>query len=204
MTDAPMPEPALAALARTLRDRQQEQRYTHGYVARRIGRDRSRVSRVLAGQDLPTRDITLKIAGVLDLDRAAVQRMWERAAAAVEAARLRRASGMPPDDCHDYHAFCSGLRHLIDDSGISQRELTRRDPTLARATVGAVLRGERSASRQMVVALVRACGVTDDHAVAAWDAAWWRFGRPHRLAQAQRRLDGYDRLTAPYRPPWWR
>jgi len=44
----------------------------------------------------------------------------------------------------------------------------------------------------MVIAIVRACGVSD-RAEQAWADAWWRVGSPHRLEQRRRRAERYKR-----------
>lgn len=119
--------------------------------------------------------------------------------AAADASRrrhlIRETEGHPPD-LDSYPALCQALRDLIDRRGISQRELARRDETglLKRATVGAVLRMERAAQREVTIAIVRACGVSDS-AVEDWDAAWHCWGLPHRQAM-ERRQSAHRRLGA--------
>jgi len=43
-----------------------------------------------------------------------------------------------------------------------------------------------------VIAIVRACGVSDQ-AEQAWADAWWRLGLPHRLEERRRKAEGYRR-----------
>jgi hypothetical protein len=43
----------------------------------------------------------------------------------------------------------------------------------------------------VVIAIVRACGVSQD-AEQAWTAAWWRDGHPHQTDQHRRRREGYE------------
>ena len=134
----------------------------------------------------------MQIAGYLGVDMAAAERRWTRNNARLPNARSRIAGGGPPSGLRTYQDFQQALRELLKVRGVSQRELTRRDPRLSRSTVGAVLRGQRSAGQGMVIAIVRACGVSDQ-AEQAWADAWWRLGLPHRLEERRRKAEGYRR-----------
>lgn len=59
---------------------------------------------------------------------------------------------------------------------------------LKRSTVGAVLRGERPARRDVVIAIVHACGL-GNIVVAEWDAAWRRLGQPYLEAGHEQWLE---------------
>lgn len=97
----------------------------------------------------------------------------------------------PPAEMSYYHELIAALRALVSRAGISQRELVRRSPTLARSTVGAVLRQDRSSRLRDVVAIVRACGVSED-AVTAWADESYRLGVPYRAeADYRRRVGAY-------------
>jgi transcriptional regulator with XRE-family HTH domain len=195
-------EPAVEALVQPLRDRLHATGCSHAELARRLCRDRSGVSRALAGRHLPPLHLVVEIATALGVDTDLIRRGWERASAISRAARRCGADGRPPADMHDYAGFVAALRDLLAGRGISHRTLVRRDDrgSLRLSTVGAVLRGDRSARHDVVIAIVRACGVTDDAAIA-WDAAWRRVGYAHRLEQDRRRRDAFERCRAPYRPP---
>ncbi len=100
-------------------------------------------------------------------------------------------SASPPPGVVAYADLLRALRDLLRARGISQRELARRDHRLNRSTVGAVLRGERSARLDMVIAIVRACGASAE-AEDVWASTWWDTGRPHQIEQHRRRRDGYE------------
>ncbi|MGH3719584.1 MAG: helix-turn-helix domain-containing protein [Pseudonocardiaceae bacterium] len=93
---------------------------------------------------------------------------------------------IPPTDLDSREEFILALRALVDRRGISQRELVQRDETglLRPATLSAVLRMQRSARRDVTIAIVRACGVPDP-AVDHWAAAWDHLVRPNWLAAKQ-------------------
>jgi transcriptional regulator with XRE-family HTH domain len=156
--------------------------------------DRSRVSRALSGREVPPRDLIERIAAALGDDIGETRRRWDHADIVRRQARACRAGGGPPDGLDRYTDLLQALRDLLRGRGISQRQLVQRDQSgrLRRSTVGAVLRGERTAQRTVVIAIVRACGVSDT-AAAAWATAWWRLGRPHQQEQHRRRREGYER-----------
>jgi hypothetical protein len=112
--------------------------------------------------------------------------LWDLAAA--RRLRLKAEDEYPPAWLHSYGTLCDALQQLIAARMPSQRELVRRDTSgqLNRATIGAVLRRERSLSREVLHSAVVACGV-DESAVAAWLAAWDEYGKPFREAMELRR-----------------
>jgi plasmid maintenance system antidote protein VapI len=187
-------KPEFWALVRPMRQRMAERGISQEQVAMKIRRHRSRISRALSGTELPPRDLITDIARVLGVDEYAVDADWKRADALRKQAQLCRAGGGPPDDLCDYQDLRRALRNLLAERRVSQRELIRRDPTgtLRRSTVGAVLRGDRSADSDMAVAIVRACGVAEE-AMASWRRAWERFGEPYRLACYESQLEGLKR-----------
>jgi transcriptional regulator with XRE-family HTH domain len=191
---------AVQTLVTPLRDRMEASGLSQAQLARTLCWDRSRVSRALSGRETPSRQLIEGIAEMLGADVDETRQQW------LEADRIRRrartdrvtrteraAIGGPPDDLVSYADLLRALGDLVRGSGLSQRQVVLRDHscTLRRSTVGAVLRGQRSASRDVVIAIVRACGVDDDSCVAAWEAAWQRFGRPHRDEQHHRQVTGY-------------
>lgn len=184
-------DPELWSLVKPMRVQMREQRLSQAQLAIRLGCDRSRVSRTLSARELPPRHLILQIAEMLGVDVAAAERRWARNKARMRNARARAAGGGPPPGLRTYADLLSGLRDLLSLQGVSQRELTRRDHQLSRSTVGAVLRGERSARQAMVIAIVRACAVSKQ-AEQAWAAAWWSLGRPHQIEQHRRRREGYE------------
>lgn len=103
-----------------------------------------------------------------------------------EAGRPCRIGGRPPGDLARYTDLLDALRDLLRRCRMSQREVVRRDRTgvLRRSTLGAVLRGERPARRDVVIAIVRACGLGES-AVAGWHTAWSRLGQPYLEAQRE-------------------
>lgn len=195
----PMPagcDPELWSLVRPMRVQMRDQGLSQAQLAIRLGRDRSRVSRALSGRELPPQHLIMQIAQTLGTDTAAAERRWARNAARQRNARARTvaasaAGGGPPPGLRTYAGLLRALRDLLRARGISQRELTRRDQRLSRSTVGAVLRAERSARLDMVIAIVRACGASAE-AEQAWASAWRDTGHPHQAEQHRRRREGYE------------
>jgi transcriptional regulator with XRE-family HTH domain len=185
----------LWSLVKPMRVAMAELGLSQAQLAIRLGCDRSRVSRALSGRELPPRHLIVRIAQALGTDVAAAERRWARNAARTRNARARTAAsaagGGPPPGLQTYADRRQALRDLLRLRGISQRELTRRDGRLRRSSVGAALRGERSAGLGAVIAIFRACGVSEE-AEQAWAAAWWRLGRPYQEMQHRRRREGYD------------
>jgi transcriptional regulator with XRE-family HTH domain len=184
MTQTGMPagyHPELWALVMPLRDAMRERRRAQKQLARVAGVDRSTVSRWLSGRILPPLEPLLQIAADLHADVVTVGHQWELAADVMQDPRERRdaylAGGAPPARMVSHADLMQALRRLLRARGISQRELERRDPRLRRSMVGAMLRGERGASLDMVTAITRACGVQGD-AARAWADAWARLSKP--------------------------
>jgi len=188
----PEMQAALEALIGPLRDQLTERGMSHAQLAIRLRCDRSRVSRMLAGRQVPTRPLVEAAAQTLGLDTAMTRSQWQAADDIRQQARAKQIAGHPPEGIEDYPGLVVALDTLIRRRGLSHRALVQRDPDrrLRRSTVGAVLRGQRSASHEVIIAIVRACGVTDPTYVAAWDAAWYRVGLPHRQDQHQQQVDG--------------
>jgi hypothetical protein len=184
---------ALHELRTPLHEQMDTKRVSQGRLSRQVLCDRSRISRALSGREVPSRELVERIAGQLGADVNETRRRWQEVDRIRRQARDERADGVPPEDLGNYTDLLRALGDLIKRSGLSQRELVLRDRsrTLRRSTVGAVLRGQRSASRDVVNAIVRACGVDDPVCQAAWDDAWQRLGRPHRQEQHDRQVSGY-------------
>jgi len=164
---------ALRALIEWMRTRLDEQGLVYAQLAKEIGYDRSSISRALSGQRMPSWPMIEGIATRCGSSGEMAQELWEAARASQRRHLTRETEGYPPPDIDGYPGFCGALRDLLDRRGISHRELCRRDKTLRRSTVGAVLRMERSAQRDVTIAIVRACGVSDA-ALKEWAAAWNR------------------------------
>jgi len=188
----------LWALVAPLRAAVAAQGITYGQLSYRLGLHRSRVSRALSGRVLPARDRVLQLARILGVDEAAVALQWDRAAAKMRDPGARRearvAGGAPPSRLASHKDVMNALRDLLQDRGISQRELERRNSDLCRSTVGAMLRCSRGASRSQVTAIVFACDV-HGAAADAWEAAWEQYCRPD-LVERQRRSDACLKRTA--------
>src|SRR5260370_25503974 len=105
--------------------------------------------------------------------------------------RACQAAGGPTAGLSSYPGLTQTLSKLLRGRGISQRELARRAPDLQRSTLGAMLRGERTASRNTVMAIVRACGVSAE-AEQAWPASWWQLGSPRQQRRRRARYAGYS------------
>lgn len=185
-------ESVLRAMVRPLRQRMREQGLTQGQVACRIGYDRSTVSRALSGRMLPSREVITRIVRVLDTDAEHTRRRWAHADAIRRRTRQVQAAGGPPSDLRSYTDLLKALRDLLEQHGISQREIARRSRDLPRATLGAMLRGERSIQRRNLISLVQICGVTGEP-LHAWEDAWYRYGAPDQAERHRRRRAGWDR-----------
>jgi transcriptional regulator with XRE-family HTH domain len=179
---------ALQALITWVRARLDECGLSYAKLAREIRYDRSWISRALSGQQLPPWPLIEHIAHGCGSDVETARELWAGANAARRRQVARQTDGYPPAHMADYRQFCRALRNLLEQRGISQRELVQRDQTglLRRSTVGAILRVQRSAPRDVTIAIVRASGVPDA-AAADWAAAWDRLGWPNRQAMDKRR-----------------
>jgi hypothetical protein len=147
----------------------------------------------MSGREVPSLHLIDRVAELLGADADETRSRWQVVDRIRRRARAERTGGGPSDDLGSYADLLRALGDLIRDRGLSQRDLVQRDQsyTLRRSTVGAVLRGQRSASRDVVIAIVRACGVGDPACRMAWDDAWQRLGRPHRQEQHERQVTGY-------------
>ena len=85
---------ALGELVRPLRDRRMELGLTQAQLGRRVGCDRSRVSRVLSGREVPPLRLVEEIARALGADADQVRRQWAQVDAARRQARACEAGGM--------------------------------------------------------------------------------------------------------------
>jgi hypothetical protein len=185
----------LWALVMLLPDAMTEQRRAQKQLARPAGVDRSTVSRWLSGRMLPPLAPLLRIGADLGTDVVAVEHQWQLAAGAMRDTLVRQeaylAGGAPPARLVSH----SDLMRVLRARRISQRELERRNPLLRRSTVGAMLRGERGASLDVVTAITRACGVQGE-VVSAWADAWVRLSQPD-MEQRRARADAYARSLWP-------
>jgi hypothetical protein len=88
------------------------------------------------------------------------------------------------------------LGDLITSKVGSHRELVRKDESgqLTRSTIGAILRHERSLSRDVLIRVLTVCELSDKER-EAWMDAWERYGRPRREAmEVLRRAIAYSNL----------
>jgi transcriptional regulator with XRE-family HTH domain len=184
--------PLVQRIAQLLRAATHDRGLTHSQVALRIRRDRSVISRALAGQRLPSRSAALEIAQVVGADVDEVARLWAKADALRRQGWACAATGGPPDGLATHRDFLGALRGLLAGRGMSQRDVVARDAsgTLRRSTVGAVLRGERGAQRAVVLAIVEACGVRGE-AATAWASAWEACSQPDLRRRHARRDNAY-------------
>jgi hypothetical protein len=154
------------------------------------------VSRALSGREVPPWRLVERMAEILDVDLVKARRRWVHADRLRRRPRVGQAAGGPPAGLRDYSEFLVALRALLVERGLSHQKVVLRDQSgrLRRSTMGAVLRGERTAQREVVTAIVRACGVSDA-AVDTWDDAWWRLGRPYQEMRHRCRREGYARRS---------
>ena len=173
---------SLKELVAWLRTQVDERALPYDRVAVRIGYDSSWLSRALSGRRVPPWLLVERVAVECGGSVQEARRLWDAAKVSCgEPDDRSPASGYPPEDITDYAELREALRALVDRRMTSQRQLIAMDGSgiLRRSTVGAVLRGQRSASREVTLAIVRACSVGDD-ASARWAMAWDRVGRPFR------------------------
>lgn len=187
--------PAVQGMVEMLRARMRERGLSQGQVALAVRCHPSRVSRALSGQSVPPRHLIEQIAHHLGVDVPEVMRQWADADAIRREGDVCRADGGPPDSLTSYSGLLAALRDLLAARGLSHRSLVGRDQSglLRRSTVGAVLRDERSLRLDVVMAIVRACGVSAG-AADAWGAAWQDLGQPHREARLQHSAEAYSRI----------
>ncbi|MFF5265445.1 helix-turn-helix domain-containing protein [Actinomadura viridis] len=186
-TETPVEVPTPAELAVRLRRRLHELGLSQAALAGRSGCHPSTVSRVMSGKLVPTPYLARQLGRALQMDADGLVQEVEEVR---RQDRARRAAGGPPADLRSYDEMLTALRQLLREQRVSQRELERLDPKrLRRSTVGAVLRGERSASHEITIAIVTACRVTGDE-MQAWHAAWQKLGRPYRARAHERRVEG--------------
>jgi len=189
---------ALATLVGWVHARLEETGMSYTQLARDVAYDRSWVSRSLSGRRLPSWPIVEAVATRCGASHIEARSLWETADAARRERQTRYAEGFPPESLATCPQLCMALRDLIVSRGISQRELVRRDPdgVLARSTIGAVLRLERSLSYETMIQVLRACELGDD-AITAWQAHWWQLGAPFRKAMDRRRREiAYAKLKS--------
>ncbi|MFF9635706.1 helix-turn-helix domain-containing protein [Streptomyces bacillaris] len=187
--------PVNEALIDLLESRRLERGLTYGQLAVLIKRDSSTVSRALSGQGIPSRAVTELIARSLGMDEAAVTALRDEAAGIRREGRALRAAGGPPDAMSTHDDFLNALRELIRKAHLSHRKIgIMSHGALKRSTIGAVLRGERSAPLSVVMDIVRICGVQKAEAVSAWEEAWYDLAHPDRERRRQRRWEAYSFL----------
>ncbi len=200
---APCRDTAMGALVRWVHARLDEAGVTYGQVAAEVAYSRSWVSRALSGRRLPPWYLVEAVARRCGAPPAEARRLWAAADAAERSRRSRMvAPGAPPDGISSYDGLLDALADLIASRAGSHRELVRRDGSgqLTRQTVGAVLRRERTLSREVLARILIACEVSDDDR-AAWLHGWERWGRPLRDAMELRRRAIARARLQPWRYP---
>lgn len=138
-----------------------------------------------------------------DRDIETARHMWVRVQTDQCERRAREAAAYPPVDIDDEAALCRALNGLWRRSGVSQREIVRRDDTgiLRRSTIGAALRGDRVPGRRMMLMLVRTCGGGED-AAREWATAWDRLHRARQQEFAARKRARYQEAVRRYGRAW--
>lgn len=191
---------ALNALIRWIHARLNEAGVSYEDIARDAYCSRSSVSRALCGKRLPPWELVEAVAVRCQAEQSVARRLWD---AAYDSRRRRQArvpAGSPEPGIDSWQSLYRALGDLIVARAGSQRELVRRDGSglLSRSTLGAVLRYDRSLSREVLVRILAACEVSDAEHVE-WMAAWERWGEPRRMAMDARRRDIARRRLQPRR-----
>ncbi|MEU6386313.1 helix-turn-helix transcriptional regulator [Streptomyces bauhiniae] len=203
-------EPVNARLINLLESQLSVRGLNYGQLAVLIGRDSSTVSRALSGRGIPSRAVTELMARSLGLDEHTLMAVRGEAVAIRRRGQSVRAAGGPPDGMRTHMEFLDALQETIRGAKLSQREIgLRSHGTLKRSTIGAVLRGERSAPLELVMTIIEICGVVTPSAVVSWEEAWCDLAEPDRERRRQRRWAGYSLqrylrgLPAHRRPSTW-
>jgi ParB-like chromosome segregation protein Spo0J len=202
----------LQVMTRALRDRLHAFGWTHSALAKRLGRDRSRISHALtaSGEELPPRQLIQSIAWALDAHAAEqglslgpltvpTMRRWYEADQARSSAEKReqqerrratakRIEGAPPASLETHQDLLHALNALVTARFGSQRAMCRAWP-LGRPAVSAALSDRRSLSIDLMDKILQACGVrgTDRQ---AWQDAWRRLAGPRQQAALERQRAG--------------
>ena len=186
----------LGSLIRWVHARLDEADTTYEQVAGDISYSRSWVSRALCGRRLPPWQLIETIAGRCGASPREARKLWEAAEAAQLRRQVRRIGTSPPSDIASWLDMYDALGDLITSKVGSHRELVRKDERgqLTRSTIGAILRHERSLSRDVLIRVLTVCELSDKER-EAWMDAWERYSRPRREAMEDlRRAIAYSRL----------
>jgi hypothetical protein len=187
---------ALRSLIRWVHARLDETDTTYQQVADDVSYSRSWVSRALCGRRLPPWQLIETIARRCEASPREARKLWEAAEAAQLRRHVRRIGTPPPPDIASWPDMYDALGHLITSKVGSHRELVRKDESgqLTRSTIGAILRYERSLSRDVLIRVLTVCEFSDKER-EAWMDAWERYGRPRREAMDDlRRAIAYSRF----------
>jgi hypothetical protein len=181
---------ALTTLVRWVHARLDGAAVTYEEIARGAYCSGSLVSRSLCGRQLPPWELVETVAIRCAAPMPDARRLWEAADASQRRRQARIPARTPASRADSWQSLYDALGDLIIATAGSQRELVRRDTSglLSRSTLGAILRHDRSLSREVLAQILAACEVGDAER-AGWMAAWERWGEPRRMAMDVRRRD---------------
>jgi hypothetical protein len=187
---------ALGTLVRWVHARLDENGVTYDEIAHDLTYSRSWVSRGSCGRRLPPWELVEAVASRCGASRTDARKLWEAADASQRRRRVRVAAGTPPEGITSWQGMYDALGDLIAGRAGSQRALVRRDKSgqLRRATVGAIVRHDRSLSYDVLIQILAACEVTSSEK-EKWLDTWQRWGRQRReKMEAGRRTIALSRL----------
>jgi hypothetical protein len=187
---------ALGSLVRWVHDRLDETGTTYEQIASDMAYSRSWVSRALCGRRLPPWQLIETVAVRCKAPSDEARKLYEAAEAAQRRRQDRRVVTSPPSDIDSWKSMYDALGALIARTVGSHRKLVLRDASgqLTRATIGAILRYERSLSYDVLIQVLTVCGVNDKER-EAWMDAWERYGKPRReVMEVLRRSIAYSSL----------
>ncbi|MEV0275217.1 helix-turn-helix transcriptional regulator [Streptomyces sp. NPDC050610] len=178
-------------------------RISRGAMARRVGYDRSVISRALSGRSQPTWPVLIAMIGALDGARIGPRQLWHEQAQDLwrevddftrrihRARAAARWEGGPPGGLHEHADLLVALAALLQKRSVSRREVARHSGWSPSA-VSAALRGDRGLPQELMIAIVRACG-EDEQAVNLWLERWVALTAPELRERRRRRWRGYQR-----------
>lgn len=178
-------------LALWLRSQRKRSGMTYAQLAAHTGYSTSSLSRAASGERLPSSTVVEAFAQGCGGDPRKAAALWRRA----RYTTYRKADdegtvAMLPDYIRSFAQLRAAVLELYRRAGspsLRQLEATAvgRFGGLPRSSVSRLLRGQSIPSRDLLIAFVRACSVTDGVETGVWESAW---ERAHQTAQYDRAL----------------
>ncbi|MFC9748734.1 helix-turn-helix domain-containing protein [Streptomyces niveus] len=181
-------------LALWLRSQRQRSGMTYAQLAAQTGFSASSLSRAASGERLPSSTVVEAFAQGCGGDPRKAAALWRRAryTAYKKAADDEGTVAMLPDYIRNFaqlHAAALELYRRAGSPPLRQLEATGvgRYGGLPRSSVSRLLRGQAIPSKDLLIAFVRACSVTDGVETGVWEGAWERANQAAVYERALRR-----------------